>query len=339
MRINIAFTWYQFFLVVPLIFLPGCVHRRHIDRQKLYINLTAKNNHIPTNAPPSITIWIHGTLMFYIPIYHQIFDGKSGLMHMKSLPENHHFRVLAETISQHDPEHFPMEEFYIFSWSGKLKQQERENAAAKLHEEIIILQEQYQKKYGIAPTIRIIAHSHGGNVAINMACLRSSFAKAPEDPRKASKNISFLPGSPSKETVDGVNIKSLILLACPVQEKTMHLIGTPMFNRVYSLYSSFDFIQVLAPQFRRLRASYERTLKRRKYHYKFIPFSARLFPTYSHLTQAKIKINDYPISHTRFSTKEFTVLLPIILEKLDIWHDESLAMNKITKHKLLCIYK
>ena len=312
MKNNIT-SGYQFFLFVSLIFLPACVHRRHIDRQKLYINLSAENAQITSPTPPSVTIWIHGTLMFYTPVYHQIFNGKSSLMPITTLPEKHHFRVLAETISEHDPEHFPMEEFYIFSWSGKLKQLEREQAAEKLLEEIIALREEYQKKYGLAPTIRIIAHSHGGNVALNMAKIRPF-------------NSSLL-------------IKSLILLACPVQEKTMHLISTPMFNRVYSLYSSFDIIQVLAPQFRRLRAPYEYNPKHRKYHYKFIPFSARLFPTYSHLTQTKIKINDYPISHTRFSTKEFTTLLPTILKKLDSWHDESLATNKMCKHKLLCIYK
>jgi hypothetical protein len=314
MKKSIATDRYQFFLFITLMFLPGCVHRRHVDRQKLHINLPTTTHAIThTDEPPAITIWVHGTLMFYTPTYHLIFGGKSCLMPIAAFPEEHHFRVLAETIAEHDPEHFPLQEFYVFGWSGKLQQQEREKAAEKLHQEIIILREEYQKKYGVVPTIRIIAHSHGGNVALNMAKVKC--AQPP------------------------VLIKSLILLACPVQEKTMHLISTPMFNRVYSLYSSFDIIQILAPQFRRLRPPHEYNPKHRKYHYKIIPFSARLFPVYSHLTQTKIKINNYPISHTSFSTKEFTTLLPTILQKLDSWHDESLATNKISKHKLLCIYK
>ena len=165
------------------------------------------------------------------------------------------------------------------------------------------------------PTIRIIAHSHGGNVALNMAQAKIQNTKNP------------------------FHIKSLILLACPVQEKTMHLISTPMFERVYSLYSSFDIIQVLAPQFRQLHTTNFYRQKRRKYRYKLLPFSARLFPNYSHLTQAKIKVNDFPISHTCFSSKKFVALLPTILHKLDSWHEESLVNHTISKHKLLCVYK
>jgi len=124
-----------------------------------------------------------------------------------------------------------------------------------------------------------------------------------------------------------------------VQEKTMHLISTPMFQRVYSLYSSFDIIQVLAPQFKCPCAYKPYKPHHLTYRYKLLPFSSRIFPTYSHLTQAKIKINDFPISHTRFSSKKFVDLLPTILQKLDTWHDESLANNTLCKHKLLCVYK
>ena len=38
------------------------------------------------------------------------------------------------------------------------------------------------------------------------------------------------------------------MMACPVQAKTMECIKDPMFKRIYSLYSSLDFVQILAPQ-------------------------------------------------------------------------------------------
>lgn len=313
MRKSIAPTLFQCFLFILLACTPACVHRRQVDRQKLHINLAIPEPTCTTSsAPPTVTIWIHGTLILYTPNYHHIFEGKACLLPATTLPKNHHFRIIADTISDRDPEHFPIQEFYIFGWSGKLQDQERETVAQRLHQEILLLRENYQKKYGLEPTIRIIAHSHGGNVVLNMARLRP--------------------------TKNPLRIKSLILLACPVQEKTKHLISNPMFNHVYALYSSFDIVQILAPQFRRLRQTYEYNPKRRKYHYKIIPFSERIFPTYSHLTQAKIKVNDYPISHTRFSHKEFVSLLPTILHKLDAWHDQSIATNTISKQKLLCVY-
>lgn len=298
-------------LLFLLISLPGCIHRRHIDRQKLHIDIPTQTRAITHAEAPPITIWVHGTLIIYTPSYHKIFGDQECMLPINAFPEGHHFREIAETIANHDPEHFPLQEFYVFGWSGKLRQQEREKAAAVLHEEIIKLQTEYEQKYGEKPVIRIIAHSHGGNVALSMAKIKSS-----QHPL----------------------IKSLILLACPVQERTKHLICTPMFNHVYSLYSSFDLVQIIAPQFRRLCTKYECPQKQHKYHYTLMPFSNRVFPTYSHLTQAKVKINDLPISHTRFSSTKFVALLPTILHKLDSWHDETLINNTISKHKLLCVY-
>ncbi len=309
MEKNIASFGRYALLLFSLLFFTACIHRKQIDRQKLHIDIPAAENIILSQSgPPAVTIWIHGTLIFYKPDYHKIFNDQSVLIPIKELPSDHHFRILAQTIANHNSHQFPLEEFYIFGWSGKLQDQERKQAAHILHQEINALVERYKATYGCIPTIRIIAHSHGGNVALNMAEIKAD----------------YLPFC----------IQSLILLACPVQDKTMHLICCPMFQRVYSLYSSFDMIQVLAPQFQRIRTKNGR----RKKKYGIFPFSSRLFPTYSHLTQAKIKINDFPISHTRFSTKEFATLLPSILQKLDSWHNESLSSNKIAKHKLLCVY-
>lgn len=313
MKKNIASLWMQFFILTTLMSLPGCVHRKQIDRKKLHIDIPSEKSCITTPLQaPSITIWVHGTLIFKKPDYHLIFDDKTALVPILSLPEDHHFRKLANTVTKHDPEHFPLEEFYIFSWSGKLQEQERKNAAHKLHHDILELCKTYQEKYGCEPIIRIIAHSHGGNVTLNMAKI--------------------------KNTIKYPTIHSLILLACPVQERTKHLICTPMFKRVYSLYSSLDIIQIIAPQFKRACTTSLGNIKHKR-HYRIPPFSSRLFPTYSHLTQTKIKINDFPISHTRFSTNEFAAILPTILHNLDSWHAESIANNAIAKHKLLCIYK
>ena len=197
--------------------------------------------------------------------------------------------------------------FPPFKWTGDNSHSAREIAA----QELVLHIEKVAQLHPDADHY-LICHSHGGNVVLNMAKITNHH--------------------------NPPHIAELILLACPVQEKTMHLVSTPMFQRVYSLYSSFDIIQILAPEFKRVYSAHKPHTKR-KIRYKLLPFSSRLFPVYSHLTQTKIKINDYPISHTRFSTKEFVALLPTILQKLNTWHQETFAANKIIKHKLLCIYK
>jgi len=312
MKKSIATFVFHAFLFIVVSCLPACIHKRQIDKQKLHINSITASLQITQNNPPPVTIWVHGTFMFRQPLYHKIFHNKSCLLPATAFADNNYFKLLAQTIAEHDPEHFPLKEFYIFGWSGRLQNQQRKDAAEKLYEEIIKLYKEYQSKYGCTPTIRIIAHSHGGNVVLNMAQLKNATAQLP--------------------------IKSLILLACPVQEETMHLISTAMFERVYSLYSSFDMIQILAPQFKRIRIINSSNAQRKRC-YKILPFSARLFPHYGHLTQVKIKINNYPVSHSTFASKEFVTLLPTILHKLDAWHDESCLINGYYTYKLLCIHK
>jgi hypothetical protein len=311
MKKNIAPYKNYAFLLVLLSCLPACVHKKQIDKRVLYIDRTPKKTETIIDSPPPITVWVHGTLIFRTPAYYKIFKNRSCLVHAQSLPENHHFKVLADTITERDPEHFSAEEFYIFSWSGKLLHQERINASEKLYNDLVALTIEYQKKYNCYPVIRIITHSHGGNVALNMAKI--------------------------KDQPFPLRIKSLILLACPVQDRTMHFINTPLFERVYSLYSSFDLIQIIAPQFHQNRPVDLMPLKKRR-RYKMPLFSSRVFPHHPHVMQAKIKIDHYPISHTRFSTTEFAQILPNILQTLDTWDEQAQKNNTLHKHKLLCIY-
>ncbi len=289
---------------------PGCTHRKNIIKETLVINSApqetsfaiAETDIKPT--PPPITIWVHGTILFRREFYQKIFDKQSGLFLAQHLPEHHRFYKIARAITDKDPDHFPLETFHIFAWSGRLSIKERKMAAKKLHLDLNVLIKEYQKHYDCYPTIRIIAHSHGGNVVLHMA---------------------------KKESLTPISIKSLVLLACPVQEKTMYLVNMPMFEHIYSLYSSIDMIQVIAPQLT------HHTYRGRR-RYKMPSFSARRFPSFPHVIQTKIKLNGYPISHTRFTKLDFVKILPTILQKLDSW--DTLLQNELLshKHKLLCIY-
>jgi len=292
-----------------LLSISSCIHKKDIDKQTLHINPSSTTLSSSTDSPPPITIWIHGTVFFTKPPNYELYHKHPSLVLATTLPENNRFRRIAHTIVEEDSAHFSLNEFYIFCWSGHFSIRERKAAAEKLYNDLLALINDYEKKYHCYPTIRIIAHSHGGNLALHMAKI--------------------------KTIISPITIKSLILLACPVQEKTMHLIDTPMFQKIYSLYSSLDIVQVLAPQLRRP----EHIKHKGNRHYKIPAFSSRLFPQHPHVIQAKIKVDHFPITHTRFSTTEFAEMLPKILQKLDVWDESNHKARVRHKYKLLCIYK
>ena len=309
MKQNIVLIKLHYPLFIVLFVLSGCIHKRQIDKQKLLIITKKPLSYTPKIIQnPPVTIWVHGTLMFRKPVYYHIFGDKPSLIPVMNLHNNHHFYTLAQAISENDPEQFPLHEFYIFNWSGKLQHQERKKAAKKLFEEIITLRKTYKERYGHVPVIQIITHSHGGNLVLNMASIKNIYTQ--------------------------FHIELLILLACPVQEKTMHYINNPLFKRIYSLYSGLDMIQILAPQIRRKNPHIKYKLP-----YRIPPFSSRLFPQYDHLIQAKIKVNNHSISHTHFSKQEFAALLPSIIEKLDSWNNGVKTTGNNCRYKLLCVYK
>ena len=100
---------------------------------------------------------------------------------------------IAQWLIHADPQMFNPDNFYIFSWSGRLDFNVRLNAAYDLYKELAPIISQYIKHYGIQPKIRLLAHSHGGNVALNLARVANT----------------------SNLTID-----ELVLLACPVQCQT-----------------------------------------------------------------------------------------------------------------------
>lgn len=235
---------------------------------------------------PTITIWIHGTkaTVNHIPLdaLKRFFDCKQGLHPAHTLCKCHHHRQMAEILIAHDPVRFPAEHFYLFGWSGKLSYQEREDTAKILYNEIKALIARYKKEYWTTPKIRIITHSHGGNVALNLAKI------------KEVTDIEFI-------------IEELILLACPVQVKTVPYIKDPVFKKIYSLYSTRDFIQILDPQ------EIINNMREKR----FPLFSQRTFPDQPNLRQIVVKRKKRAISHAEFILEKFLTTLPTILNELD----------------------
>lgn len=273
-------------LIATLVAAPAChktnTHRRTLNLKETVLPLASDRK----ETAPSVTVWIHGTRCLK-PIDEFAHAAPKGLHTMASLTDIHRIKQLAKTMSTVDPIKFPFEHFYAFGWSGNLSFTARHEEAARLHAALELLVADYQKKYGQVPNIRLITHSHGGNVALNLATIPH----------------------PNKQWF----INEAILLACPVQHKTEHLIASPLFGKVYSLYSTLDSLQVADPQglYKKERQPGEKGV-----------FSQRRFPDHEKLIQVKLRINKHGVMHLGFILDSFIKKLPAVLNYLDAWEQE-----------------
>ncbi len=108
--------------------------------------------------------------------------------------------------------------YYSFGWSGLLSRTARYKEAQLLHTQLEKILKNIKNK---RPKIRIIAYSHGGNVALYLA--------------QVAKDKKLTP----------FYIDELICLGMPVQQETDHLINDPMFGSIFHLCSRGDWIQQL----------------------------------------------------------------------------------------------
>lgn len=244
----------------------------------LFTSTILRSDQAPSKPP--ITIWVHGTkrLPGIAPVsfVKRFFHCNQGLHKFDALDTSFHHRKICDYLIAADAQRFQSDHLYLFGWSGKLNVHEREKAAENLSHEIKNLIESYERTYGITPFVRIITHSHGGNVVLNMA--------------KFDHASAFV-------------VDELILLACPVQKKTAHLIKSPLFKTIYSFYSVVDMIQVADPQ--------------GLYHdEQDCPiFSGRRFPEQPNLVQQEVRIYHRPIMHVEFMLSHFLKRLPSLLDQ------------------------
>jgi hypothetical protein len=111
--------------------------------------------------------------------------------------------------------------FYTFGWNGRLDHKKRVRAAQDLYNALTKeLERVKQEKPNSKIKIEILAHSHGGNVALNLAAAEE----------KNKKNLC---------------IDKLVLLGTPIQSETKSYVNSPIFKKVYNIYSTGDAIQTL----------------------------------------------------------------------------------------------
>jgi len=292
-----------------LITVPGCMQiaqkplLRHVSLKKQSTPLKTSID-LQAESKPAINIWIHGTRLLPKGMFQNFFFSKYGLHHYAEIDSKYHQYQIAQTLINSNPDMFPAPTFYLFGWSGALSFKERESAARKLYTDLKSIRETYIKNYGTEPYIRILSHSHGGNIALLLDRVKDQSDKS-------------------------IFINELILLACPVQTQTMHCAHAAIFGKVYSLYSMLDVLQVVDPQ----------GLQKEKSDQHVPLFSERFFPHNEKIEQVAIKINDRSIMHIEFVKLKFLALIPSILAEIEQWHSTSKMSTHewITRNKCLCL--
>jgi len=106
--------------------------------------------------------------------------------------------------------------YYTYGWSGLLSQSSRYREAARFFSDLRKLIRTFPK----TPKIRIVGYSHGGCVSLELAAVKRD----------------LFPNAKLK-------IDEIVLLATPIQQKNEELISSPLFKRVYNLYSRHDRVQ------------------------------------------------------------------------------------------------
>lgn len=249
----------------------------------------------------TITIWVHGTRLTPPFLAPHFFYHKAGFTPAYYINHESQWHKIADTLIKQAPHEYSWDTFYFFGWSGKLSTQERLTAARDLSAYIHKLIDEHNALYGYAPKIRIITHSHGGNVALNLA--------------RIEPEISYV-------------IDELILLACPVQKQTAELIASGLFKSIYSLYSRFDTFQVMDMQGFQKDENGDRI--------KHPLMSKRTFKGQPNLTQVQLKWKRRGVMHIEFIMETFLKYLPGVLNELRSSHTNALQ-RKVKKLRMKII--
>jgi hypothetical protein len=194
---------------------------------------------------------------------------------MEPNPDNNGSRAIVAVIKKlkhnMNPSNQAKELYYTFGWSGLLDYSSRQKAAIFLYRKLIRLMNDL-KNEGLKPKLRIIAYSHGGNVAVQMANL---------DPWNKRKSQ--------------LTINEFIALGMPVQRENDVLIRHPMFERVYHFYSIGDIPQKLDFVSTDFAASHRRYQAR------------QCFEIPSKLTQIQVRFSKTVNRKRKFNKKDTTM--------------------------------
>ncbi len=229
------------------------------------------------NEPPVITIFVHGSKPWMIPdafykIGHYFFQP--GLQHVDAQDKQGGPRGIIKGLK--DSGYVDSKHLYFFGWSGELDAQKRLEDARILKEEIEKVIQKYVEEYGVTPKLHIITHSHGGNVALNLA-----------HELEAKKSA--------------ITLDEIILLGTPADQAwTKEYIGSKNIGKTYHFYSENDWIQVADPQGLQVRLNNNEVNNKVINKPKFFERSKRTFDHHENLTQIQTIINEKSPWHITF---------------------------------------
>lgn len=239
-----------------------------------------------------VTLFIHGTIFPIISRFTHGVEYPHGIIALKDCKDTNKLTRIAYTLAKESPSEFPIESFYFFCWPGGLHFDKRKKATELLYHFL-------SKHQG---PITIIAHSHGCNVALYLAeCIDKTCTSKDSESNKNNNN-------------HRLSIDRLILLACPVQLATAHLVNSSLFKEVYSFYSTADLLQTLDPQ--GIYKETKKVSKDRAYMKKIPFFSQRTFEDAPNLIQTRILFDRQSPGHIGFLSSRFLKQLPSMLSIL-----------------------
>lgn len=171
--------------------------------------------------------------------------------------------ILDKTRNKQEKNHF-----YTFGWSGLVSQYRRRYEAVRLYNHLVEESEKFERQ-GITPKIRLIAHSHGGNVCLNLAAIEKIlhkkninqehiFSENQDEQESIQEMFKIISQFPNKEaalqkkgqkrynyvpSTKYIFIDELIMLGTPIQLETASFVLSDIFKKIYNIYSEEDVIQ------------------------------------------------------------------------------------------------
>jgi len=171
--------------------------------------------------------------------------------------------MLSRASAQYQTNHF-----YTFGWTGLMSQTRRRLESIRFYNELSEELEVYHSK-GVTPKIRIITHSHGGNLCLNLAAINkiiqqpnlvdiTKWSNNQNENESLNEMYKLIKELPNKESAkqqakmkkfdylpsnNNFTVGELILLGSPIQPETEFLCTYGFFEKIYNFYSEKDYIQ------------------------------------------------------------------------------------------------